>query len=200
MQPLRSSGTLYYLTVSQLDARRTERLLLRRWRPADRAPFAELNADPRVMEYFPAALSRDESDALADRIDAHFGAHGFGLWAIEIPDAAAFAGFCGLSVPTFAAPFVPCVEIGWRLAADHWDRGYATEAARAVLAIGFDTLALSEIVSFTTAGNTRSRRVMERIGMHHNPSDDFDHPGLPHRHPLRRHVLYRIAAPQPIPV
>jgi RimJ/RimL family protein N-acetyltransferase len=158
-------------------------------------PFARLNADPRVMEHSPAVLSREESDAVADRIEAHFDKHGFGRWSVEIPDVAPFAGFVGLSIPQFEAHFTPCVEVGWRLAAEFWGRGYATEAARAVLAFGFETLKLDEIVSFTVPANVRSRRVMERIGMTHNPADDFDHPSLPEGHPLPRHVLYRIARP-----
>ena len=174
---------------------RTERLLLRRWRPSDRAPFAALNADPRVMRHFPATLSRAESDAYAERIEAHFAEHGFGLWAVEAPDLAAFIGFVGLSVPRFEAPFTPCVEIGWRLAAEHWGRGYAPEAARAALAFGFETLALAEILSFTAAANQPSRRVMEKLGMTHDPADDFDHPALPEGHALRRHVLYRLSRP-----
>ena len=172
---------------------RTERLRLRRWRPADRAPFAALNADPRVMAHFPATLSREESNTLAARVEAHFDQHGFGLCAVEVPEVAPFVGFLGLSVPRFEAHFTPCVEIGWRLAPEHWGKGYATEGARAVLAFGFETLQLGEIVSFTTTGNLPSRRVMEKIGMTHDPVDDFDHPGLPDGHPLRRHVLYRIA-------
>jgi ribosomal-protein-alanine N-acetyltransferase len=170
----------------------TGRVRLRRWRDADRAAFAAMNADLRVMEYFPSAMSREESDSLADRIESHFAAHGFGPWAIEIPGACEFGGYCGLMVPSFTAHFTPCVEIGWRLAADLWGRGYATEAARAVLAFGFDTLALAEIVSFTASGNLRSQRVMQRIGMRHDPVDDFDHPSLPEGHALRRHVLYRV--------
>ena len=169
----------------------TARLVLRRWRAVDREPFAAMNADARVMEHFPATLSRAESDALADRIDEQFATLGYGLWAIEVPGHTAFAGFCGLAIPRFEAPFTPCVEIGWRLAAEWWGRGYATEAARAVLAFGFDTLALPEIVSFTTTTNQRSQRVMERIGMRRDPADDFDHPLLPPGHQLRRHVLYR---------
>lgn len=176
-----------------MPALRTERLLLRRWRPTDLEPFAALNADPRVVEFLPAALSRDESDELARRIDAQFAERGFGLWALEIPGVAPFVGFVGLSVPGFAAHFTPCVEIGWRLEAEHWGRGYATEAARAALAFGFDTLGLAEIVSFTAVANRRSRRVMERIGMGHDPADDFEHPALPEGHSLRRHVLYRRA-------
>lgn len=173
---------------------RSERLQLRRWRDADLEPFAALNADPRVMEHLPSALSREQSDALAARIEAHFDEHGFGLWALEIPGVAAFAGFVGLAIPRFEARFTPCVEIGWRLAAEHWGCGYATEGARAALAFGFEKLALAEIVSFTVPGNQRSRRVMEKIGMQCRPEDDFDHPGLPAGHALRRHVLYRIAA------
>ncbi len=173
----------------------TERLVLRRWRPDDRPPFARLNADPRVVEFLPAPLSRSESDALADRIEAHFERHGFGLWAVEVPGVTPFAGFVGLAVPRIEAHFTPCVEIGWRLDAEHWNRGYATEAARAALAFGFETLQLAEIVSFTVEGNLRSRRVMEKIGMTRSPSDDFDHPVLPEGHTLRRHVLYRSARP-----
>lgn len=148
------------------------------------------------MEHFPAPLSRAESDALAEHIDRHFDEHGFGLWAIEAPGVRPFAGFVGLSVPQFQARFMPCVEVGWRLAADCWGRGYATEGARAALTFGFDTLGLDEIVSFTTWTNTRSMRVMERLGMTHDPADDFDHPHLPQGHVLRRHVLYRVRRPR----
>jgi RimJ/RimL family protein N-acetyltransferase len=168
------------------------RVCLRRWRDEDREAFAAMNSDRRVMEYFPSRLSRVESDALADRIQEHFRAQGFGLWAIEIPDVAPFIGFAGLAVPRFSARFTPCVEVGWRLAFEHWGRGYATEAARLALAYGFGSLALSEVVSFTSTGNHRSRAVMERLGMRRDPADDFDHPALPESHPLRRHVLYRI--------
>src|SRR5207244_1333977 len=129
----------------------------------------------------------------AATIDRHFAEHGFGLWAVEIPAVAAFAGFVGLSVPRFDAHFMPSVEVGWRLAFSYWGFGYATEGARAALAFGFQSLGLSEIVSFTTAGNRRSRRVMERLGMTHDPRDDFDHPGLDSESPLRHHVLYRIS-------
>ena len=175
---------------------RTSRLVLRQWRAADRAPFAAMNADPVVMAYFPAPLTPAESDALADAIEAHHRVHGFGLWALELPGVAPFAGFVGLSVPGFTAPFTPCVEIGWRLAAAHWGRGYATEAARAVLAHTWDVVGLDEVVSFTTAGNDRSRAVMTRIGMRHDPAADFDHPRLVAGHPLRPHVLYRIERPR----
>ena len=173
----------------------TERLLLRRWRPSDLAPFAALNADPRVMRYFPATLSRAESDVFAERVEEHFAEHGFGLWAVEVPDLGPFIGFVGLSVPRFEASFTPCVEVGWRLAAEYWGAGYAPEAARAALAFGFDTLGLREVLSFTTVPNQPSRRVMEKLGMKHDPSNDFDHPALAEGHALRRHVLYRIARP-----
>jgi RimJ/RimL family protein N-acetyltransferase len=175
---------------------RTPRLILRRWRPADRAPFVAMNGDPAVMAHFPAPLTTAESDVLADAIAAHHAARGFGLWALEIPGVAPFAGFVGLSVPSFTAPFTPCVEIGWRLAAAHWGHGYATEAGRAVLGHAWDALALDEVVSFTTAGNVRSRAVMARLGMRYDPSEDFDHPRLAAGHPLRRHVLYRVGRPR----
>ncbi len=173
---------------------RTTRLLLRPWRESDLAPFAALNADPRVLEHLPGPLSRDESDALVRRLDEHFARHGFGLWALEAPGVAPFVGMAGLSVPAFDAPFTPCVEVGWRLDAGHWGRGYATEAARAALRFGFERAGLDEIVSFTASANARSRRVMERLGMARDPAGDFDHPRLPAGHRLRRHVLYRLSA------
>ncbi len=174
---------------------RTPRLILRRWRRSDRGPFAAMNADPAVMAHFPSTLTPAESDALADAIDAAHAARGFGLWALEIPGLVPFAGFVGLSAPAFTAPFTPCVEIGWRLAAAQWGSGYATEAGRAVLGHAWDVLRLDEVVSFTTAGNVRSRAVMDRLGMRYDPADDFDHPRLAAGHPLRRHVLYRLARP-----
>ena len=173
----------------------TNRLLLRRWRPEDLEPFAALNADPRVVEFLPGPLTRQESDGRAARIEAHFAEHGFGVWAVEVPGVVSFAGFVGLSIPRFQAHFTPCVEIGWRLAAEHWGRGYATEGAKATLAFGYDHLNLDEIVSFTVPDNVRSRRVMEKIGMTHDPAGDFDHPVLPEGHRLRRHILYRIRRP-----
>jgi RimJ/RimL family protein N-acetyltransferase len=171
----------------------TERLLLRRWRQSDREPFAAMNADPRVMEHFPAPMSLEETTASIARIEAHFAQHGYGLWAVEIPGLTPFAGFVGLSIPRFEARFTPCVEVGWRLAADYWGRGYATEGARAAVAFGFEQLGLDEILSFTVPGNARSRRVMEKLGMTHDPADDFDHPLVPAGHPLVRHVLYRLS-------
>jgi RimJ/RimL family protein N-acetyltransferase len=169
----------------------TERLILRRWQSSDVEPFVNLNADPRVMEFFPATLSRAETETMISSVQEKFSQHGFGLWAAELKATAGFIGFIGLDVPGYPLPFSPCVEIGWRLAFDYWGKGYAQEGARAVLAFGFDRLHLEEIVSFTTATNLRSRRVMERIGMTYDAHGDFNHPKLPERHPLRRHVLYR---------
>jgi RimJ/RimL family protein N-acetyltransferase len=169
----------------------TPRLWLREWCDEDLVAFAEINADPRVMEFFPAPLDRSESDAQAARIRAELASRDFGRWAVEIPGVAAFIGFVGLSVPSFETAFTPCVEIAWRLAYEHWGHGYATEAARAALDFGFLSLGLEEILSFTVPANSRSRRVMERIGMTRSPTDDFDHPGLPAGHPLGRHVVYR---------
>ena len=168
-------------------------LLLRPWRDSDLPAFAALNADPRVMEFLPAVLDRAASDAMAGRIRDHFARHGFGLWAVEVPGVTDFAGFVGLNVPTFEAHFTPCVEIGWRLAYDHWGKGYATIGARAALDFAFKNLNLAEVVSFTVPHNVRSRRVMERLGMTHDEADDFEHPLLADGHPLRRHVLYRLA-------
>jgi RimJ/RimL family protein N-acetyltransferase len=154
-----------------------------------------MNADPQVMEHFPSLLSREESDAMVTRIEAHLAQHAFAQWAVEIPGVPSFAGFVGLSIPRFEAKFTPCVEIGWRLAAEYWGRGYATEGARAALTFGFEQLGLSEILSFTVPANLRSRRVMEKLGMTHDPADDFDHPLLAPGHRLRHHVLYRIRRP-----
>ena len=171
---------------------RTPRLLLRGWQEADREPFAALNADPEVMEYFPAPLTREESDAFADRIAGQLEEQDHGLWALEVKATGEFIGYAGLATPSFQASFTPCTEVGWRLARDAWGHGYATEAARAALRVGFGTLGLAEVVSFTAVGNARSRAVMARLGMSHDPGEDFDHPSLPAGHPLRRHVLYRL--------
>jgi RimJ/RimL family protein N-acetyltransferase len=173
---------------------RTARLLLRPWLPSDRAPFAALNADPAVMEHFPAPLSRAESDALADASNDLINRQGWGRWALEVIDTGEFIGFTGLHRPTFKAPFMPAVEIAWRLSRRAWGHGYATEAATAALGFAFDQIGLDEVVSFTATVNLRSSAVMERLGMTHDPAGDFDHPVLPPGHRLRRHVLYRLSA------
>jgi RimJ/RimL family protein N-acetyltransferase len=170
------------------------RLCLRQWRDEDREAFAAMNSDARVMEFIRSRLSRTESDAMVDGIQKHFSEHGFGLWALEVPGVARFIGFAGLAVPRLRAHFTPCVEVGWRLAFEHWGHGYATEAARLALGYGFGTVALPEIVSYTSATNHRSRAVMERLGMRRDPADDFDYPTLPEGHPLRPHVLYRLGS------
>ncbi len=151
-----------------------------------------MNADPEVMRYFPDRMTREQSDALVDRICAHIDANGWGLWAVEVVGGAPFIGFVGLSAARFEAPFTPAVEVGWRLTPTAWGRGYATEAARAAVAYGFEELALDEIVSFTTVANTPSRRVMERLGMTRDPADDFEHPRVPEGDRTRPHVLYRL--------
>ncbi|NEA37375.1 GNAT family N-acetyltransferase [Streptomyces sp. SID13031] len=174
----------------------TERLLLRQWKDSDYEPFAALNSDPAVVEHFARSLTRAESDELIDRVKVSIEKRGFGFWAVEVRETGRFIGFTGLSVPILDAPFVPCVEIGWRLAKDAWGNGYATEAARASLAYGFGEAGLDEVVSFTATTNKPSQRVMERLGMTHDEADDFDHPRLPAGHRLQRHVLYRITRAQ----
>lgn len=182
------------MTMNTENTVTTERLLLRQWREEDLAPFAKLNADPRVMEYFPKLQTREESDASVKRVSDHIRQYGWGFWAASLLETGEFIGFIGLQPVPFQAAFTPAVEIGWRLAFEHWGKGYATEGAKAALQYGFERLHLQDIVSFTTTGNMRSRAVMERIGMHHESNNDFDHPKLPVGHPLRRHVLYRITA------
>jgi RimJ/RimL family protein N-acetyltransferase len=168
------------------------RLLMRQWRDDDLKVFAAMCADPQVMRYFPAPLSRLESAKLIGRIRGHFAEYGFGLWALERQDTGEFIGFTGLNLVGFDAHFTPAVEIGWRLAREHWGLGFASEAAWTVLGCGFEQLELDEIVSFTAVSNLSSQKVMQAIGMHHRPSDDFPHPKLKDGHPLKPHVLYRI--------
>jgi RimJ/RimL family protein N-acetyltransferase len=172
---------------------RTDRLLLRRWLATDREPFARLNADAEVMRYFPAPLDRAESDALAGRADALFDSHGFGLWALQRLDTGEFLGFTGLAPMPTGIPGAGGVEVGWRLARSAWGNGYATEAAAAALRFGVDTVGLAEVNSITAVVNIRSRRVMERLGMH--AAGEYEHPTLPTGSPLRRHVRYLVTAP-----
>lgn len=177
----------------QIPVIRTERLVLRDWRDTDRAPFAELNADAEVMRHFPSTLTTAQSSEMVDSIMAGWSRRGFGLWAVERLDTGAFIGFIGLSSPSWSAE--PLVEVGWRLARSSWGNGFAPEGARAALDHGFSSVRLpgDEIVSFTTVGNSKSRRVMEKIGMRHDPARDFDHPLLPDWEECR-HVLYAITA------
>ncbi len=171
---------------------KTERLILRPWKAEDFEPFAKMNADPRVMEYFLSTLTKEESDARAKIFSDEINELGFGFWAVGIPHVADFIGMVGLrTVPAGFSHFSPTIEIGWRLAFEFWGQGYATEAAIAALRFGFDKLQFNEIVAFTAASNKRSQSVMQKIGMHHNKNDDFDHPGLSQGHPLCPHVLYR---------
>ncbi|MFZ0217069.1 MAG: GNAT family N-acetyltransferase [Candidatus Dormiibacterota bacterium] len=174
----------------------TPRLLLRHWRDDDRPAFAALNADPAVMEHFPATMAPAESDALAARAEAALDSGPYGLWALEDRGTGRFLGFTGLSVPSFAAPFMPAVEIGWRLRRDAWGQGFAQESARAARDYGFAEAGLDGLVSFTAMSNVRSQRVMQRIGMTHGAEDDFEHPRLPEGHRLRHHVLYRLSRDQ----
>ena len=170
----------------------TARLLMRRWTEADRAPFAALNADPEVMEFFAGPMTREQSDAFVERIERAFETEGFGLWALERRDTAEFIGFTGIQ--RTALPDTPVdgqVEVGWRLARSAWGQGLASEAARAALAYGFDTAGLTAIMSLTAVLNVRSQAVMKRIGLTYDPASDFDHPSLPDDHPLRPHVVYR---------
>lgn len=178
--------------MPNLPELRTDRLLLRTWTPEDRPGLAAINADPRVMEFIGTPLSREQSDAMAERIEAKFALQGYGFWAVELLGESPLIGFVGLNVPSFEAPFMPAVEVGWRLGAEFWGHGYASEAARAALDFGFDQLRLDEIVAFTTERNVRSRRVMERLGMTRDARDDFEHPDVPADDPRRPHVLYRI--------
>ena len=174
--------------IIELD---TPRLRLRQWRESDVTPFAAMNADPKVMEYFPALQSAEASAAGIASWQSQFASQGWSNWAVELVGSGEFIGFIGLSVPRRTFTFSPCVEVGWRLAAAHWGRGYATEGARAALRAGFERIGLDEIVSFTAVGNRKSRAVMERIGLR-NANQDFEHPGIPAGHPLRLHCLYRI--------
>jgi len=169
----------------------TERLRMRQWRETDREPFARLNADPRVMAFFPKPLSRLESDAMAERIESRITANGWGFWAVERLDSHEFIGFVGLNHPAPELPCSPCVEVGWRLSFDQWGKGYATEAAMRALNIGFNSLSLTEIVAFTPIGNVRSRAVMERLRMQ-NTVKVFDHPHVAAESGLRQHCLYKV--------
>ncbi|HYC97758.1 GNAT family N-acetyltransferase [Brevundimonas sp.] len=169
----------------------TARLRLRPWRSGDPGAFAALNADARVMRYFPGLMSAAESDALTASIQDRFRAWGFGFWAVET-DALPFAGFIGLSRPAYEAPFLPAVEVGWRLDPRCWGQGLATEGARAAMAFGFGRHGLDQIIAVAPRANTPSIRVMERLGMTADAAGDFDHPALTAHPDLRRCALHRI--------
>lgn len=177
--------------MAELIEFNTDRLRLRQWCVADREPFAALNADPKVMEFFPAPLDRAASDAMADRCQSLIAERGWGFWAVESKHSNEFIGFVGLHIPSAELPFSPCVEIGWRLDFQHWGKGFATEAARGALRVGFELLNLSEIVSFATVRNDKSRAVMERLGMREAAA--FEHPSVPAGSALRQHCLYRLS-------
>ena len=178
--------------MPELIQPRTDRLLLRQWRKEDREPFSRLNGDPVAMEFFPKTLSRSESDAIAEKCEALIAERGWGFWAVELLGSGEFIGIVGLHTPSADLPCSPCVEVGWRLLKPYWGRGFATEAARESLRVGFELLGLSEIVSFTTVGNLRSRAVMERLNMTPDRKT-FDHPEAPEESGLREHCLYRLA-------
>lgn len=169
----------------------TERLYLRQWKATDRGPFSALNSDPRVMEFFPSPLTRAESDAMAERCQLLIEERGWGFWAVESKATREFIGLVGLHTPSPELPFSPCIEVGWRLAFNHWGKGFASEAAKEALRVGFNLLDLKEIVSFTTIGNFRSRAVMKRLGM--QESGTFEHPEVPESSALRQHCLYRLS-------
>jgi len=177
----------------------TPRLVLRQWREGDAEPFAEMSADPAVMRYLVPFLDRTAMDAWAAAARTHWSEHGFGQWVVELPGEVALIGVVGLSKVRFALPFAPAVEAAWRLARPYWGKGYAHEAARAAIDDGFGRLGLDEIVAFTVPENRASRRLMEKLGMSHDPAEDFDfvHPRRPLPHPLRRHVLYRLRRAAP---
>ena len=167
---------------------KTKRLTLREWLPQDSKPFAAMNSDPQVMEFFPKILTQTESDNLIEKIKANFTNHGFGLMAAELSDTKQFIGFIGLHVPSLATDFTPCVEIGWRIAKEYWGQGLATEGAKAVLNYAFQELKLEKVVSFTTKNNAKSINVMKKLGLKYER--DFLHPSLPTNHALAWHVLY----------
>ena len=170
----------------------TERLILRTWEDKDIDPMATINTDSKVCEFVPK-LNKLETASRIENWIKHYKTHGFSLYAVELKSTGTFIGFLGLMIPSFEAHIPPAVEIGWRLSSNHWNQGYATEGAKAVLAYAFDTLQLNEVLSFTVINNKASRRVMEKIGMLYDPADDFEHPNLAEEHPLRQHVLYRLS-------
>lgn len=175
---------------------RTPRVLLRQWKDSDSDAWAAMNADPQVRRYFPGVLNRTEAQGEADRIRAAIAQRGWGMWALEIPGVHPFAGFVGLNLPGFEAPWMPAVEVGWRLAANTWHQGYASEGARAALDFAFTQLDLPQVVAMSVPTNAPSHAVMQRIGMLRDTAGDFDHPRVPNDSPLKRHLLHRISQAQ----
>ena len=175
-----------------MKAVETDRLILRTWRQEDAEVFAKINQNEKVIKYLAGPMSVKDCENFIIKANAHFEKNGFGLWAATIKETGELIGFVGLSIPDFESDFTPCVEIGWRLASNHWGKGYATQAAKEVLKIGFEKFNLKEIVSFTTLENSRSMAVMERIGMKRDVNGDFNHPKLNPDHPIVKHALYRI--------
>lgn len=179
--------------IGEFGSLPTERLILRRWRDADRPLLAAIHADPLVMATLGPPMSRAQSDTTIERIEQGFAERGYGWWCVEVVGGPVCIGWVGLGHPEFEASFTPCTEIGWRIASGEWGKGYAVEAARTVLQHAFGRLGLDEVVAFTAAINTKSRRVMEKLDMVHDLFADFDHPRLEPGDPLRPHALYRIA-------
>jgi RimJ/RimL family protein N-acetyltransferase len=177
--------------MEKIQVYHTPRLLLRQWKDSDLEPFAEMSSDSRVMEHFPSPLSRTESDAVADKISRLINERGWGFWALEEKASGKFLGFTGLHIPVPELPFSPCVEIGWRLKFSAWGKGFASEAATKALEVAFAIIQLEDVVAFATAGNFRSHKVMERLGM--RKDYEFEHPGLDLESPHRKHILYRIS-------
>jgi RimJ/RimL family protein N-acetyltransferase len=170
----------------------TKRLILRTWQQSDLEPMTKINLDPKVMEYFPSTFKKQETIAFINKINSHYDKHGFTLYAVEIKETQQFIGFVGLLNTNFDAHFTPATEIGWRLGSEFWGKGYATEAAKAVLDYAINELNIDEVVSFTSAINKASIRVMEKIGLHYNPKDNFDSPNVKNHSKLVKHVLYRL--------
>lgn len=170
----------------------TDRLILRRWKDSDVEPFVTMNCDPEVMRFYPSVLTREQSIELIDRIERRFESESLGLWATEVKSTGQFIGYVGLWTPGWESSFTPCVEIGWRICHSSWGKGYAPEAAREVLRDGFERLQLKEILSWTATVNQNSMRVMQKIGMYSDPSENFMHPAIEEGSPLKLHVLYRL--------
>ena len=171
---------------------RTRRTLLRQWKDSDLPAWCAMNADAQVRRYFPAPLGFEQAVQEAGRMRAAITQRGWGMWALELPGQLPFAGTVGLHVTTIDAPFVPTVELGWRLCREAWGRGLATEAAQAAAQFAFEHLQLDELTAYTAEENLPSQAVMQRLGMQHDTADDFDHPLIAAGQPLRRHRLFRL--------